>query len=99
MAASQIQDGIRSSQKSVTTAGTAVALEGSQKLARSLLVIPYDSNTGNIYIGASDVDSSTTKGLTSGRAITFNNPRGIDLAKVFIDADTAGEGVDFYAVS
>ena len=99
MAASTIQDGIRSSQKSVTTAGTAVALEASQVMARSLLIIPHDDNIGRIFVGGSTVDSNTTKGLPAGRALTLNNPRGIDLAKVFIDSSVDGEGVDFYAIS
>jgi hypothetical protein len=87
-----------SGEKTVTTSGTALALESTFKLARSLTIRAKAGNTNQIYVGGPDVTTSTNDGLDSGESLSINPVQGIDLSLVFIDVDTDGEGVDFYAV-
>ena len=88
---------IISSEKTVATAGTAVALSASQRV-KALTIIAKASNTGQVYIGGSDVSSATNDGLDAGETISFEAVNWMDIADIFVDADTNGEGVDFYAV-
>lgn len=85
--------------KVVTTAGTAVALEdGTVDLVRGLTIIALSTNTGRIFLGGADVDSSTNVGLNPGDALNLNGPNGLKLSDTYIDAAVNGEGVDFYGV-
>ncbi len=87
-----------SSEKTVTAAGTAEALASTQRV-RSLTIVAKDNNTGRIYVGGSDVASTTNRGLQAGDVLTHTSAgRWLDLADVYVDADVSGEGVDFYAV-
>ena len=87
-----------SSEKTVTAAGTAEALASTQRV-RSLTIVAKDNNTGRIYVGGSDVASTTNRGLQAGDVLTHTSAGGwLDLADVYVDADVSGEGVDFYAV-
>ena len=88
---------IISSEKTVTTAGTAVALSASQRV-KALTVIAKAGNAGQVYIGGADVASTTNDGLDAGDTISFEAVNWMDLADIFVDADSNGEGVDFYAV-
>ena len=88
---------IISSEKTVAAAGTAVALSTSQRV-KALTIIAKAGNTGQVYIGGSDVSSSTNDGLDAGETISFEAVNWMDIADIFVDADTNGEGVDFYAV-
>ena len=88
---------LTSSEKTVTSAGTAEALATSQRV-RSLTLVAKQGNSGRIYVGGSDVDSSTNDGLGPGDSLEVPAENWIDLADVYIDADNDGEGVDFYAV-
>ena len=104
MAESKASGGaIRSGEKTVTTAGTAVSLTGNKDHVRSVLIIAKKSNTGQIYVGGDDVDSNTNDGLDSGQSLTFVSGAGSGvgigyvLDAIFIDADVNGEGVDYYA--
>ena len=81
----------------VTTGGTAVALSASRRV-RSVSIRAKAGNTGQVYVGGSDVDSTVNDGLDAGESISFDSVGWMDLADIFIDADTNGEGVDFYAV-
>ena len=83
-----------SGQKSVTTAGTAVALASSTEII-SVVIKAKSGNTGNIYVGDSTVDSSTGYILGPGDAVSFDMT---DLAAVYIDSDVNGEGVSWLAV-
>ena len=86
------------SEKTVTAAGTAEALVGSSQRVRSVTVVAKASNTGQVYIGGSDVASSTNDGLEPGDVMTVPTEEWLDLADIYVDADNNGEGIDFYAV-
>ena len=82
-----------SGQKTVTTAGTAVAL-GSASSQGPLMIMALIANTNNIYVGndgAGDVTSANGLELASGDAIVFDFVG--NLGSVWLDADTNGEGV------
>jgi len=84
-------------EKTVTAAGTAEAL-GTGRVA-SLVIRAKSSNTGQVYWGGSDVASTTNGGIDPGDSMPIVPAKKyIDLAGVFIDVDTNGEGVDFWAV-
>lgn len=84
--------GIGHGTKSVTTAGTDVALAASTK-AKWVIVQALGDNTDDIAVGGSGVDAATTGiALAAGESVTLP----IDnLADVFIDAAVSGEGVRF----
>lgn len=84
--------GLNHNQKTVTTAGTAESLASSTPLIIGVTVKALSSNTGNVYVGSSSVDSSDGYILGPGEQqfVPINN-----LATVFIDVDTNGEGVSF----
>ena len=88
---------IISSEKTVPTAGTAVALSATQRV-KSLTIRAKAGNTGQVYVGGSDVSSTTNDGLDATEPVSFEAVGWLDLADVYIDVDTNGEGVDFYAV-
>jgi hypothetical protein len=79
-------------QKTVTTAGTQVALASSQAV-KGVTIKALHANTGMIYVGGSDVDSGDFV-LDAGEQIFLE----IDnLATVWIDSGVNGEGVSFIA--
>mgnify|MGYP003679890953 CR=1 FL=1 len=87
-------------QKAVTTAGTALQLDSTspKRLVTSVAITAKVGNTGNVFIGGSDVASSTNAGYEPGTAIRMSNkPRGLDLSDIYIDVAVNGEGVDFIA--
>lgn len=78
--------------QTVSSAGTAVAIATSQTLSNGVTIKASASNTGVIYVGNSSVSSSNGLPLTAGESI----PVAIDdLAKVYIDADVSGEGIEY----
>jgi hypothetical protein len=83
-------------QKSVSSAGTAVVLDSTDRKLQSILIVAHDDNAGRVFYGASDVDSSTQKGLAPGESITITMGRyPILLSEFYIDAATSSDGVDF----
>lgn len=76
--------------KNVTTAGTAEALATTTTVS-SCLLRARSTNTGNVYVGDSSVDS--TWPYLRARD-TFTADIG-DPAEVFLDVDTNGEGVTY----
>ena len=86
-----------SSEKTVTAAGTAEALASSQRV-RGVTIVAKTSNTGQVYVGGSDVASTTNDGLAPGDVVEVPAENWLDLADIYIDVDTSGEGVDFYGV-
>lgn len=86
------------SEKTVSTAGTAEALSTGSQRVKSVTVIAKVGNTGQVYVGGSDVASGTNDGLAPGDSIVIPTVNWLDLNKVYVDVDTNGEGVDFYAV-
>ena len=82
-----------SGQKTVTTAGSAVAL-GNQVINGPLMVKALDTNTGVIAVGndgAGDVTVSNGMRLEAGDAIVFEFIG--NLASIIIDSSVNGEGV------
>ncbi len=61
---------IISSEATVTTAGTAVALSGSRRV-KSVTIRAKAANTGQVYVGGSDVDSTVNDGLDASESVTF----------------------------
>lgn len=90
---------IVSTAKSVTAAGTAEAIVSSETFAWRVDIVAEASNSGNIYVGDSNVDKDSLKAapLASGEAYTIECPAGcrMDLNAIYIDADTSGEGIVF----
>jgi hypothetical protein len=93
--ASQIGDG----RKTVTTAGTRVALAASTG-ATQVLITALDANTGVVVVGGSTVvaSASTRQGtpLWARDSIALEVD---DLADVYIDSTVNGEGVSFTYVT
>jgi len=96
MANSEIT-GLISGSKTVTTAGTAVVLSTAQRV-QSVAIIAKVANTGKIYIGGSDVASTTNEGMDPGVSVSITLNKPFDINTVYIDSSVDGEGVDFYAV-
>ena len=86
-----------SSEKTVTVAGTQEALSASQRV-KSVTLIAKTGNTGQVYVGGSDVASSTNDGLAPGDSLIVPAVGWLDLSEIYVDVDVNGEGVDFYAV-
>ena len=87
-----------SGSQTVSSAGTAVALETSFRLCRTVTITAKSANTGQVYIGGSDVASSTNSGLDAGQGIEIIHENGLDMSDIYIDVGTNDDGVDFYAV-
>ena len=87
-----------SGEKTVTAAGTAEALVAAARRVYSVLVKAKIGNTGQVYLGGSDVASGTNDGLDPGESVSLAARTAFDLADLFVDVDTSGEGVDFYAM-
>ena len=92
-----------STEKTVTAAGTAEALLAFGDIRdrwRAVTLIMKAGNTGKVYIGGPDVDSNTNDGLSAGDVLDlgkdYQSSHIFDLADIFIDVDTSGEGVDIY---
>ena len=85
--------------KAVASAGTAEALAADNgRRYTSITITAETDNTGRIFIGGSDVDSSTHKGLAAGATVSFTSVHGWLLDEIFLDAGTSGDGADFYGV-
>lgn len=87
-------------EKTVTTAGTRVALVSFSTLARGATIIAKAGNTGQVYVGDHAVDNTVNDGLDAGEVLNLSLANGfVDLSLVYIDVDTNGEGVDFYYIA
>ena len=87
-----------SGEKTVAVAGTAEAMVGAAQRVKSVVIIAKSGNTNRVYVGGSDVASTTNGGLGAGESITIEAVGWLDLSDVFLDVGVNGEGVDFYAV-
>jgi hypothetical protein len=85
--------------KTVAASGTAEALSATKILCGGVTIRANDTNTGNVYIGGSTVDKSTNQGVVipAGATISMAAQAGhvINLANIYIDVDTNGDGVTF----
>ena len=87
-----------SGEKTVATAGTAESLLATSQRVKSVVIIAKKGNTNQVYVGGSDVAATTNDGLDAGESITVEAVGWLDLAEIYLDVDTNGEGIDFYAV-
>ncbi len=85
---------ILSGKKTVAAAGTAERL-GSQVINGALMIKALLANTNNMYVGNVSEDVANTNGLEldAGEVVVFDNIG--NLANLWIDADTNGEGVSW----
>lgn len=83
-------------QKTVTTAGSAVALVASSTPITSVVIIKAlaSNGAGFIYVGGSGVSASNGLELAAGEQIAFPID---DLQKVYLDASANGLGVSYLA--
>lgn len=84
-----------SGQKTVTTAGTAVAL-GTLQIDEALLVKALDTNTGVVAVGndgADDVTVSNGYRLLAGESVILAHVD--NLAAIYVDSAVNGEGVSW----
>lgn len=79
--------------KTVTTAGTRVALSSSQIFIRNLVIQANPLNSGNIFVGGSNVASTNGVILTPGASFQIEAPEmgmggadDLDLSDIYIDS-------------
>ena len=80
-------------QKTVAATGTAEAIAATQA-ANGVTIKALAANTNPVYVGNSGVTTSNGYELAAGEAVFLEVD---DLAKVFVDVTTNGEGVSFLA--
>jgi len=88
--------GALSGQRTITTAGTELALAASSRVQCAVAVKALTTNTGLMYVGnAGDgtVSSSTGFPLAAGDVILFEYVD--DLASIMVDSAVNGEGVAY----
>lgn len=93
-ATSTIASSIANGSKNVTTAGTAETLVAATTACKKVDIMALDTNTGKIWIGGSTIDKTAKNGkyIFAAQSYTIEID---DLVKIYIDADTNGEGVVF----
>ena len=91
---SSLPSGLTQAEKTVATAGIAEALASATSI-KAVTVRALTGNTNNIFVGGSDVDSSNGFILAAGDTASFEID---DLANVFLDVTTDGEGARYIAV-
>ena len=80
----------------VTTAGTAVQLfDTANSYADSIRIKALSTNTGLVYIGMSDVDSTKGFALVKGEEITLTEDKNITL--YYVDSDENGDKITWTA--
>lgn len=82
---------IYNGKKTVTTAGTRVALASSQS-CKSVLVKALVTNVGYIYVGDASVSSTTGFQLISGESVSLDIS---NTSTIYIDSSVSGEGVTY----
>ena len=87
-----------SGEKTVTATGTAEALVSASQRAKAVTIIAKTTNIGQVYVGGSDVATTTNDGLDAGESLSVESDNWLDLADLYLDVDTNGEGGEFYAV-
>lgn len=87
-----ISTALYNGKKTVTTAGTRVALASSQAILSGVTVKALAANTGVIYVGNSSVASTNGFQLAAGESVFLEIA---DLATVYLDAAVNGEGVTY----
>jgi hypothetical protein len=80
--------------KDVTTAGTQEALAGAQALQSGVTIKAKAGNSGNVYVQNSGDAAGAGFILAAGEQVFVEVA---DLATVYLDVDTSGEGVSYIA--
>jgi len=91
---------VADARKTVTTAGTRVALVASSTPARQVFITALSGNTGVICVGGSTVVASLA--TRTGVPLDAGDVLAIDvanLATIYIDSTVNGEGVSFLYLS
>jgi hypothetical protein len=88
--------------QSVAVPGTAEPLAASSTKVLSVIIYTKSTNTNTVYIGNSIVDKTSSKQLIMppGANVSIDAPLGfnINLNSWYVDAETAGEGVNWTAL-
>lgn len=97
----------KANRKTVTASGTREALLSTGSIydlrVRALRVRALTTNTGNVYIGDATITTTTFSDiLAPGEVLSLSVDmdewragKALNLAKIFLDVDTSGEGVSF----
>lgn len=86
---------VKSFVETVDASGTAQTLFATQLEVAKAIIKAQSDNTGNIFVGGSDVSSTTGYVLDAGEKVILEPPQGyVDLSQVYIDAGTTGDGVE-----
>ncbi len=78
-------------------AGVAEQISVATIKIRKLKIVAQEDNAGQVYLGASDVDNTVNDGLKPGEILIIEPLEYFDLNEVFLDVDTSGDGLDYYA--
>jgi hypothetical protein len=92
---------LKTGSKTVSSAGTAVALVASATPCSSFIIRAMENNAGAVYLGDSTVSSSNGK-VEPRASIAFGGDQNtgvVDLLNIYVDADNAGDGVDFWYIA
>jgi len=92
---SSIPSTIGDGTKVVATAGTQLALAASTACKR-VYITGLPTNTNKVYIGGSGISSSTGTFIYASQTIVIDIA---NLASIYIDVDTNGEGVQYSYVA
>lgn len=93
-----VGDSLFAGRKRVTTPGTQVPIGTTTVLSQGVVVSALDTNVGNVFVG----NSSVNRGADATKQIELLPGQGIgvsinDLAKVYVDADNANDGISYLA--
>lgn len=89
----------KSIEKLVATAGTRVALSSTKLMSSHVLIKARPNNSGIVYVGGSDVAAANGYHLAANAEVKLsdliapNSNELLNLADVYIDAATNGDGV------
>lgn len=80
--------------KNIIASGTPETIVASSTTTKSITICALDTNTGNIWVGDSNVSSASKIGipLLPSNSITLSID---DSVKVYLDCDVSGEGVSY----
>ena len=97
--ANSIAGSLISGKQEVDSAGTAEALAADNgRRYKTITIVAETDNTGRIFVGGSDVDSSTNSGLAPGATLSLVSAHGWLLSEIYLDSAQNGDGADFYGV-
>ena len=97
--ANSIAGSLISGKQEVASAGTAEALAADNgRRYKTITIVAETDNTGRIFVGGSDVDSSTNSGLAPGATLSLVRAHGWLLSEIYLDSAQNGDGADFYGV-